>query len=586
MEGEEDDGLVELRNTIKVYPETIRRNTAVGPAAAVDIPPQLPASASTPIRPTLIKLLTWRLLVFSPLLCLVILTNSRFWAKNTKYSVVLLQTMTAIVGLLVALLLSECCWMVQGAVAAAWTWRSRGRRTSVWWERRQKQQQQEAEKASLLPLVVAESIQTGRPASIMGSGAGFQEFLLVIIVPMAATFVSATYKFGISLHVLDTTMDAIIATTFLSMSVDRGAYYVQGCDRADDLCSTGKLRPRFGTMLNAIDYVDYTWATGVEIGKNFTPTAFRLLAGDAPAIDEDTIVNILGGVTYSQQTMDVTVDCGRYSTSPWPSTCNNPPIQSTALSDLSACESGSTIAGVVNFRPESLGLSCQFTLTMYMRPVNARPVASSWRIRQNGGPRTEVPNQFWGVSLNDWRTQLINSITRSIEDTPALGPCLYGCKRRPASFQAGVSAKISVLMAQELHARSRYSAGEVVPLPGVKSLGSNVFVEVLSPSGRIAIQGFNPNTTINIGSNARLNVKDNEFIAVNYWVLLFGLLPVVEMIAALVKWKYACHPMDAICGVLWTLGKSEKTRKQGLVNGVLKQDSTVSSSTLEYIPCA
>ncbi|KAJ3104469.1 hypothetical protein HDU97_009254 [Phlyctochytrium planicorne] len=537
---------------------------------APSLPQAAPVVRREGIKMVLLKLAMFRFCLFVPLLGLIVVTHTNWWMKNVKHTVFLFQSLTAVTGFLVTLLLGECCWMVQGAIASAWNWRPRGKRTAGWWEKRKRHQALMDQKHTVAPLVVAEGIQTGRPGNIFGVGATLNEFLLVMAVPIMATAVTATYKFGIGVGVTDKDISTVISTSFLSVSADHGALQIDPCSPDDEMCSVGKIQPRFGVLVNHLDYLDYSWAPGVDFGYNVSKSAFRMVVGDVPSISDEVRATILGGVRYQQETMDIVVDCGRDLTNPYPNPCSTAtPFRN--IDSLSACStSASTISGVINFTPNSLGLSCQYNLTLFMRSVNAKPEGSSWVSKAIDNDRT-LPGllnpDFWNIILPDFSSQVGNGMGNSIDIGSPVGPCFWGCRKVLKSFQIGVATKMANMMTQQLFGRSRFGMNQVAPLPGVCGLKFQQTVRMLCPSGEIVVRGMNQNTILNIGTYAVLNVSENEYAYVNFWVVCFLLLPFVEMMAALVKWRYACHPKDAICGVLWSLNNSQQIKVNVLPAG-------------------
>ncbi|KAI8832007.1 hypothetical protein BC829DRAFT_101440 [Chytridium lagenaria] len=183
----------------------------------------------------LLKIMLHRTLILVPLMTLVLVTNSSIWASSTTGSIFLFQTMIAVIGIITALLLYECSWMMQGAVAVLWTWRRRGQR-----KRRRRDE--------YLPLIVGESIQTGRPSSLFGKGASLQDVCVVMFVPICVGMVEATYKFGVSIKDNASTRRSTVMTTFLSRGIERIPAIVEGCERTDNVCNWNYLQQRYGLV--------------------------------------------------------------------------------------------------------------------------------------------------------------------------------------------------------------------------------------------------------------------------------------------------------------------------------------------------
>ncbi|KAJ3208354.1 hypothetical protein HDU67_006795 [Dinochytrium kinnereticum] len=506
---------------------------------------------------TLANIFLQRLVVLAPLVALVVITHSEAWATNTTGSVLVFQTMIAILGFSISLLLGECSWMVQGAVAAAWTWRSRGRRGGSWWERRRKKKDPSGR---LLPLIVGESIQTGRPAIILGKGGSFQDLAMSLVVPMAVCVVAAMYKFGVGIGVNKSVINSAIMTIFLSRGLDKIPALVKGCNMSDNICNWNYLQQRYGLVPTSMDPVDYTWASGVEFGQNITNTSYHLIAGDVPAIDENTRRLVLGGINFMQHMINITVNCAGNAGSGWTSGCNDTPNATASISYFSGCYRGRGFSGVLTFFPYSLNLSCTFNMTSYFRDVNADPFGSKWRVRHRNigipGGFEPLSEETWVNVTEPWKKAVARDVEKSIDET-GIGLCLYGCSRLNQTFKYSVAARLSVTMAEHLFYTSHVSSVVEQPLPGTVLSSRDNWVEMYTPGGRIQVAAMGSKLSM-FGSYAELNVQQNDYVVVSFWILTFAVLPLVEIIAAMIKWRYACHPMDPICGVLWTISNLQK----------------------------
>ncbi|KAI8850169.1 hypothetical protein BC829DRAFT_442409 [Chytridium lagenaria] len=123
----------------------------------------------------LLQLVLGRLPILFTLFFLIIFTDTPYWQSNTTATVFIQQTVIAAVGLLVALLLRDCAWMVQGAIAAAWLFRKKG-----------------------IPLPFSEAIQFGHPALIFHTSAGWIDKATVLMIPILCALLSVIYKFEIT----------------------------------------------------------------------------------------------------------------------------------------------------------------------------------------------------------------------------------------------------------------------------------------------------------------------------------------------------------------------------------------------------
>ncbi|KAJ3105185.1 hypothetical protein HDU96_008669 [Phlyctochytrium bullatum] len=526
--------------------------------------PEMPIPPKNTLFGSLIRIVAVRCFILLPLIGVIGITNSRWWAENTQGTLGVFQGMIALVGFLVTMLLGEAGWMVQGALAAAWTSRLVTRNCQKRAEGVDLETSEKTDSVNL-PLIVGEGIQTGRPAILMGYGA-ISDVCISLVVPIMISVAAATYKFGVSLGSNSSIVSGIVVTTFLSKSLERMPIAAEGCED-DNLCSWGYLQPRYGLIDRALDAFDYTWASGVDVGTSLSNTTYTLSAGDVPAIDEGTRGTVSkGGIRYMQQTVDVTVTCD-YVEQAQPIVCgNNTSYPGGSINFFSACSSSAwpiTFSGSIVFTNDTIGLVCNYAMKGAYRDVYAHPRGSKWEveeIRMNmGGTRFFFPVTLWNDISGRWRSAVAKDLEGYVQlDFP--GPCLWGCRKLPTTFRQAVAARVSVTLAEEVFYNINLPGVTNEPLPMRGSLPSDSYTQIYAPGGLRRFKSLL--SRLNFGAVAFLDVKKNDFVQVNWWILAFGLLPVIEILAAVVKWQYSCHPTDAICGIVWTLSVLETSSSQ------------------------
>ncbi|KAJ3206231.1 hypothetical protein HDU67_008304 [Dinochytrium kinnereticum] len=495
-----------------------------------------------------------RLPIILLLYATIIFTHVEWWKTNQiklGSAVFWQQVLTAIVGLLVAFLIRDCAWMLQGALAAAWAFRKSG-----------------------MSLPVSEAIQFGYPMLIFKTSSGWVDKGMVLFIPILCAVLTVVYKFAITVQESVTPWNGIMRMSMIDWALDQRPVVLASCSDAYAACKSKYLNERFGTKSNVPDLDDFSYADGVEVGKSISSTAYRLHVGDVPQINSDFRASVRGGVTYSQIFLKSNIDCGRKAAEPWALNCSSVigpdrlptgNATSTSVQNFTLCSpyENSQIRGVVTFLESSLDVSCLFNISVVLRNVSATTDRFSWKVVALG---PEVPigdSVLWAnrIGLTYWVPRSLGEFISANGGTPCYA---WGavCKGKSKAYELELGSRVINQLngwifqfLQQDKNPMPLDEERMIPFPGRQYLKyPSEWVEVMGPVSLL-------NTTAGVDSQFIVGafgsavVLKNTFVTVEYWVFAFSALIIIQMMAAAVKVHYQCHPLEPVGGLVWTLRK-------------------------------
>ncbi|KAJ3107397.1 hypothetical protein HDU97_004279 [Phlyctochytrium planicorne] len=488
------------------------------------------------------------------LLGIVATTHTDWWAGLTTASISMQQTMTAVVGIFVTLLIRDSAWMVQGALAAMWAYKKVG-----------------------IPLAVSEAIQSGHPAIIFNTATSFSDHAIILAVPTLCIVLSAVYKFGITVESNMYTLNTTVRTTLLSQPLDSRPVVTPNCSGRVEPCKAKWLMERWGWKISAADLKDFSYAPGVVFGgAKENSAAYQLIVGDVPSIDFSLKRLAVGGVSYTQVFINATMDCiPAYGEPSWNLDCMDtlfnssiPPnsVEGEAV-DFTICQdfTESRYKAILTFR-NSFRISCKYENQVMLRNVTAYPAESNWRIEERSKPwpiGSDIlyPNRH-GMKYFMPRN-FAKMITR-IGDKTCIqdNVCTTGDVDNDVALSVAsfTNYKMTEWVYWFLHSdRDDEEKLEepFVPFQGRVLLETpNSWREVAGPNGFLNVSA-GENSRALVGATALITMQENSYVLVTAWTLFFLLLIPVYTFAAVVKNKYQSHPYESVGGMIWTLRKVE-----------------------------
>ncbi|KAI8850166.1 hypothetical protein BC829DRAFT_432087 [Chytridium lagenaria] len=496
-----------------------------------------------------------RLPIIVMLFFLILFTNSRWWQDNQHRfgsTVFWQQALTAIVGALLAALMRDCAWMVQGAIAASWSFRKKG-----------------------MALPVSEAIQDANPLLIFQTTTSLTDKAMVLLVPIFCGLLSVVYKFGITVRETTEPWDGLVRTGLLRQFMDQRNIVLNGCNDQYSACKSKSLDELYGVKAHVPDLDDYSFMDGVQVGKRISSTAYRLEAGDVPSINAAFRSKVRGGIAYKQVFIKTIVDCGRKAANPWTLDCTSVigperlPIRGNGtdsdLQDFRICSpyQNSQLRGLMTFYQDSLDLSCLFNASVVLRDVIATTFDFSWKVTAVGPEKPIGDNVLWAnrIGLIYWGPRGLSSII----DTNAGIACYGGgsvCKGRTDAFDLEIASRLSQQMAEWifwfLHSNKDPMPEDeelLIPFPGRKLLNyPSPWFEVVGPTSKLNMTSMQGSHLI-AGANASASILRNTYVNAEYWLFCFAALTLVQIAAAGVKIYYQCHPLESVGGLVWTLRK-------------------------------
>ncbi|KAJ3180116.1 hypothetical protein HK101_009980 [Irineochytrium annulatum] len=511
---------------------------------------------------------SWLLMTRMPLvvllLLLVVLTNTQWWMSRPSDIVFMQQLLTAAVGLILGVIIREFTFMAQGALAATWVF---GKHKSA--------------------IPVAEAIQFGNPALLINSrGASPFDVGIVVMLPLLAVLFNVIYKFGIVVGDNASPWTGLIRTIYLNTGMDTTTVMTATCQNIQDLCKPAIFQPKFSFQAGTPSLSDFSYAPGVEFGKQTgSGLGYRLIGGDVPSID-DVFKRNVGGMSYKQVYLNTTVDCSHSSSSPpWITSCpggvHGLSWNVSDISNLTYCPPVSNVVNVsMAFQDEgSLGLSCLLTSAVWLRDVVATPFRKSWSIKPSSiltplNASTLVGSQVEHVN---WFVKDTLDLFHKNGANVCFGSEVTGCRNQSSSFVAEVAAALAVSFSSNIYwfLHNHPDDPEYIPPPGIpadhkeplpgrlqlKGDGTDPWVEVWGPEGVVNLTAT-PNTNILAanytsipGAYAGTMLIRNQYVAVRSWLLVLLVLPLMELVMAFIKFMYRSHAYEPICGFVWTIRK-------------------------------
>ncbi|KAJ3101902.1 hypothetical protein HDU96_009838 [Phlyctochytrium bullatum] len=479
----------------------------------------------------------------------IITTRSEWWASNTEATLFAQQAATAVVGFFVGSMVRDASWMAQGALASGWAFRSR----------------------SKLALAVAEAIQIGVPSLIFNTREDLIDKGIIMVIPLVAGLLNAVYKFGITIGRRISYWRGIIRTVYVDQPLDlRPVIVWGGCNGTYDPCKQQKLLSRIGAVNAYPDLDDFAFTQGVDFGRATTNTSYTLKSGDVPSMDFAVRGRILWGVRFTQLYMESMMDCSRSPADPWPDTICDVPNRtvvgnSTEVSRFTVCNpvQQSQIRGVVTFFPQSLNVSCLYNISVFTREIAATPINATWDISVLSPP-VPIGNDVLTptrIGMKYFSPLRLSQAIKRDTQFPCFGAV---CKDNSKDFVSGVSANAIFMLTNHvywfLHSNKDPEIAEeepLVPFTGRVLLSGNTTTSWLPVWTATGLQNLTaaPGAWALVGATADMAIVDGTFVQIEYWVLAFGLLVVLQIVTAAVKiWNHT-HPLEAVGGFVWTLRK-------------------------------
>ncbi|KAJ3180118.1 hypothetical protein HK101_009982 [Irineochytrium annulatum] len=526
----------------------------VARAAALNEEPE--ESMEKSVRRTLCWLLLRRLPLAVLLVVLVVLTSTQWWMARPSDIVLMQQVLTAAVGLIIGVLVREFTFMAQGALAATWAFRKH---------------------KSSLP--VAEAIQFGNPALLINS-AGVSPFDIgvVVMLPVLAVLFNVIYKFGITVENNTSPWTGLIRTVYLAQDMDTRSVMTDGCRGVVDRCKVDILQTNFSFANdNPASLTGYS-APGIVYGHETDDKhGYTLVGGDVPQIDEAFKANVVG-MAYKQVLVNTTVDCSN-SVDPSPRITSCPffgglTTNGTELvTNVTYCPPISNVLNMSLTFTTNTSLptlfSCLLTSSVWLRDVVATPDLDSWAVTQSSASLSPLNASTLAATQHELMSAMVSTTTDEVHTDPPIncfGPQGLMCPGQTPHIESAVASVLAVDFTvnifKYLHNHVETSDTIAVgdsrePLPGrllFKGDGRDPWVEVLGPVGVVNFTAT-PNYTSIVAANAGTRLVKNQYVTLRPWLLALLLLPLVELIMALVKFMYRAHPFEPVCGFVWTIRK-------------------------------
>ncbi|KAJ3108408.1 hypothetical protein HDU96_007524 [Phlyctochytrium bullatum] len=197
------------------------------------------------------------------------------------------------------------------------------------------------------------------------------------------------------------------------------------------------------------------------------------------------------------------------------------------------------------------------------RNVSATPSGDSWKI-------TPISNLApIDSEVMDWLTpRFLLKVPRAVPgliNHQAQKPCIesYPCNDSYL-YQAAFSARFLVHMSEWTYQFLQWGKDPedvifnktITRLRGRAVLSEpGKWIEVVGPNGMINMTAMDASDRIVAGALTKGTFVQYRFVTVQYYLIFFYGLVLVEIFAAWVKSRYRCHPLEPVCGLLWTLRK-------------------------------
>ncbi|KAI8850168.1 hypothetical protein BC829DRAFT_390002, partial [Chytridium lagenaria] len=376
------------------------------------------------------------------LLFTILFTNSTWWQENQLRfgsAVLWQQVLTAFVGLLISLLMRDAAWMVQGAIAAVWSFRKKG-----------------------MPLPVCEAIQDANPMLIFMTSTSATDKAMILFIPLMVVMLNITYKFGITVAETTEPWDGIMRTNLMGQfGLDRRRVAFENCTEEYAYCKQKHLDEIYGVKLFVPDLDDYTFMDGVQRGgrSNSSATAYELDVGDVPSVYGAFKLRMRAPMVYTQVFMQSRMDCGRTSANPWTlEDClwvtgpDQVPARDGStdmdVQDFRVCAPyvNSTIQGVVTFFEDTLDLSCKFNISVSLRKVSATRDVDTWKVKPL---EPEVPigsDVLWAnrVGFLYWSPRSLSSYIDKNAGTAcyAQGSVCNGKNQKTLNYELEIASRV------------------------------------------------------------------------------------------------------------------------------------------------
>ncbi|KAJ3113444.1 hypothetical protein HDU96_003384 [Phlyctochytrium bullatum] len=447
--------------------------------------------------------------------------------------------------------------MVQGALAAYWAFRNKGK-----------------------ALAVAEAIQSGYPAIVFKTSDVWADRLVVLVVPVIAALLSVIYKFGITVKEADNPWSGYIRTGLMDYYMDQRKVTLETCQDQYAACKSRNLDPTYGIITIAPDLEDYSFLDGVQFGKAVSPSAYRLDVGDVPSVSNTFRASIRGGIFYNQIFIRSSIDCGRNGDNPWdPPSCpagsniigpDRLPSPILDVRNVTLCDrsEASQIRGVVTFANSSLDVSCLFNMTVSLRDVAAEADQLVWKVRPLGGGETPIGDDNLRTVIPKLAFFIPRSFPNSVSKPNENLTCFRNrvCKQQSRAFAVELGSYLIQQMDGWTYQFLQWNKNPlppgsppeeyILPIPGRLRLSYPApWYQVMGPDPKQLNLTVQDGAVMIVGANAKAKLVRATYVAVEPWLLLFCGLVVLQVIAAALKVKYQCHPLEPVAGLTWALRK-------------------------------